>query len=68
MVCVRAEYAQGALLSIPFNLICNITTFIKKYLVLTPPPGLRVCLWVKSYYHVAACVIPFNLIYNMNIF
>ena len=36
---------QGALCSIPFNLICTMTTFREKCVdLLTPSRGLRVCV------------------------
>ena len=73
-VCVKTEYVLGwcsmprALCPIPFNLICNMTTFRKKYFdLLTPPPG-RGCVGVK--YLPPCCFMrhPFNLIINMTIF
>ena len=47
--------------SIPFNLICNISTFREKCFDFDPTPGIEGL-------HVAAFVIPFNLICNMTIF
>ena len=34
---------HGALCSIPFSFVCNMTTFRKKN-VLTPPQGSRLCV------------------------
>ena len=44
--------------------------FQKKDIVwpLTPPPGSRVCLLAKYFYHVAASVVSFNFIWNMTTF
>ena len=56
---------HGALCSIPFNLICNMTTFRKKKnstFDLTPGvEGVCVCK-DRICLHIAAFVIPFNLI------
>ena len=61
---------QGALRSIPLNLICSMTTFRKKcFDLFTPPHGLRV--YVKGQnisLHGALSSIPFNLICNMTTF
>ena len=61
---------HGALWSIPFNLICNMTTFRKRYsLTFWPHPLGRGCVCGQNiYYHVAASVVSFNLICNMTIF
>ena len=45
----------------PFNLICNINTFRKKVLTF--------CVCMQNIcYHIAVCVVPFNLIRNMTRF
>ena len=61
---------HGALCSIPFNLICNMTTFRKRYsLTFWPHPLGRGCVCGQNIcYHVAASVVSFNLIYNMTTF
>ena len=46
--------------SIPLNLICKRTSFIKKgFDLLTPPPGSRVCLLAK--YLLPSCCMSFPL-------
>ena len=61
---------HGALCPIPFNLICNMTTFSKRYsLTFWPHPLGQGCVCGQNIcYHVAASVVSFNLIYNMTIF
>ena len=60
---------HGALSSILFNLICNMTTFRKKkFLPFDPIWGLRVCVRTDIFLHGALCSIPFNLICNMTTF
>ena len=59
---------QGALCSIPFNLICNVTTFRKK---MTFDPTLRIEGVCKD--RICACMVlyaplPSNLICNMTTF
>ena len=58
------------LCSIPFNLICNMTTFRKKNdLTFWTHPRGQGCVCAENiYYHVAACIVSFNLICNMTIF
>ena len=58
------------LCSIPFNLICNMTTFTKIYdLTFWPHPLGRGCVYgLNICYHVAAKVVSFNLICNMTVF
>ena len=52
---------HGALCSVPFNLICNMT------MPWTPPHGSKMCrvCGQNICYHLAAFVIPLNLICNM---
>ena len=38
---------HGALCSIPFNLICNMTTFSNKKRPFDPTQGLRMCIMTK---------------------
>ena len=39
---------HDALCSIPFNFVCNMTTFSDKMFCLkTPPQGLRVCVRIE---------------------
>ena len=61
---------HGALRSIPFNLICNMTTFSKRYsLTFWPHPLGQGCVCGQNIcYHVAASVVSFNLICNMTTF
>ena len=69
-VCYMTAYCfHGALCSIPFNLICNMT-FGKRYsLTFWCHPLGRGCVCGQNIcYHVAASVISFNLICNMTIF
>ena len=55
---------------VSFNLICNMTTFRKRYsLTFWPHPLGRGCVCGQNIcYHVAASVVSFNLICNMTIF
>ena len=55
---------------VSFNLICNMTTFRKRYsLTFWPHPLGRGCVCGQNIcYHVAARVVSFNLICNMTIF
>ena len=58
---------HGALCSIPFNLICNIS--FKNVLAFWPNPRGRGCVQGQNMcLHGALCSIPFNLICNMSIF
>ena len=54
----------------PFSLIWYATWLLSKKIfdLFTPSPGSRVWLQHNICYHVAACIIPFNLICNMPIF
>ena len=55
---------------VSFNLICNMTTFRKRYsLTFWPHPLGGGCVCGQNIcYHVAASVVSFNLICNMTIF
>ena len=55
---------------VSFNLICNMTTFRKRYsLTFRPHPLGRGCVCGQNIcYHVAASIVSFNLICNMTIF
>ena len=70
--CVQWQYIcfHGALCSIPFNLICNMTTFRKRYsLTFWPHPLGQGCVCEQNIcYHIAASVVSFNLICNMTTF
>ena len=70
--CVQWQHTcfHGALCSIPFNLICNMTTFSKIYsLTFWPHPLDQGCVCGQNIcYHVAASVVSFNLICNMTTF
>ena len=61
---------HGALCSIPFNLVCNMTTFSKRYsLTFWPHPLGQGCVYGQNIcYHAAASVVSFNLICNMTTF
>ena len=50
---------HGALYSIPFNLICNMTTFKKCFDLLIEPQGSRVC--VRTEYVLAWCSLLHSL-------
>ena len=58
--------ANNALRSIPFNLVCNRTTFRKKALI--PSQGQRVCLMTENVLAMYFMPNPFNLICNMTTF
>ena len=67
---MTAYLLNGALCSILFNLICNMTTFWKRYsLTFWPHPLGQECSCGQNIcYHVAASVVSFNLICNITIF
>ena len=57
---------HGALFSISFNLICNTTTFKKKWFYLLTPYGVEgVCKDIICACMVLYALFPFNLIFNM---
>ena len=68
VVCKDSLFAFNSdLCSIPFNLICNMTTFRKgKKLTFWPHPRGRGCVHIC--FHGDLCSIPFNLICNMTTF
>ena len=60
---------DGALCSIHFHLICNMTTFRKKWFDhLTPSGGRGYVLRQNMCLNGALCSIPFNLINNTTTF
>ena len=69
-VCNDSIFTFMVLCSIPFNLICNMTTFRKRYsLTFWPYPLGRGCVCGQNIcYHVAASVVSFILICNMTTF
>ena len=71
LVCVMtAHLLSWCFGSIPFNLICNMTTFSKRYsLTFWPHPLDQGCVCGQNIcYHVAASVVSFNLICKMTTF
>ena len=58
--------SHGALCSIPFNLICNNTTF--RFFYTLTHLGVKGVSKDRIYLHGALCSIPFNLTCNMTMF
>ena len=69
-VLVKNMCLHGAPSSIPFNLVCSMTTFRKIYgLTFWPHPLGQGCVCGQNIcYHVAANIVSFNLKFSMTIF